>query len=200
MNLSVFAQGTLLDAIKQLLADLNVPVNYLTDEAARPEEILGEHYSPDNAAHILIDKIYLVGIINDAIFEGRETFVTSSEVKTQITSDYDGLFVFGVTLHSRANDLLPTRTQLADIARAINRAFLTAPVVVIFRYGEHLALANTERMAYQQSWREGEKVGKVSILRNINIHHPHSAHQRILQRLAITRSGNKAIDNFKALY
>ena len=200
MNLSVFAQDTLPNAIKYLFGELNVPVDNITEQAARPEDILKERYNPDNASQALIHEVYPVGVVNDAIFEGQKTFTTIDEVRKGITADYEGLIVFGVTLHSRSNDLLPTRTQLADITRAINRVFLNIPVVVIFRYGDYLALANTERTAYQQTWREGEKVGKVSILRNINIHHPHSAHQRILQRLTIARSGNKAIDNFKALY
>ena len=200
MNLSVFAQGTLFNAIKHLFGELAIPVDYVTEQAVRVEDILGDHHNPDNASQDLIDEIYPVGIIDDAIFEGQKTFATIDEVREGIAADYEGLVVLGVTLHSRANDLLPTRTQLADITRAINRAFLTAPVVVIFRYGDHLTLANTKRTAYQQTWREGEKVGKVSILRNINIHHPHTAHQRVLQRLAISRSGSKAINNFKALY
>ena len=200
MNLSVFAQDTLLNAIKHLFSELAIPVGYVTEQAARLEDILGDRYSPDNASQALIHEIYLVGVIDDAIFEGQKAFATSDEVRAGITADYEGLVVFGVTLHLRANDLLPTRTQLADITRAINRVFLNTPVVVIFRYGNYLALANTERTAYQQTWREGEKVGKVSILRNINSHLPHSAHERILQRLAISRSGNKAIDSFKTLY
>ena len=199
MNLAAFAQETFPNAIRQFFEAFNVPVDYLTEETARPEDILGETYRADHPAHALIREIYPVGVVNDVIFEGQETFTTADEVK-QLSADYDGLLIFGVVLGTRENEQLPTRTQLADIARTINRAFHTMPVTVIFCYGDYLALANTERTAYQQSWREGEKVGKVSILRDIHLHQPHSAHRRILQRLTISRSGSKAVDNFKSLY
>jgi tRNA1(Val) A37 N6-methylase TrmN6 len=76
--------------------------------------------------------------------------------------------------------------------------------VLIFKYhdaeNEYLALANTERLAYQQSWREGEKAGKVSLLRDINIHKPHRGHQDIINELQIPASGIKIVDSFEKLY
>jgi hypothetical protein len=32
-------------------------------------------------------------------------------------------------------------------------------VVIVFKYGNHIAFANTERLKYKQEWREGEKAG-----------------------------------------
>ncbi len=56
------------------------------------------------------------------------------------------------------------------------------------------------RLQYKQVWREGEKTGKISILRDIFIDKPHRGHLQILESLAIERSGSKAITRFKNLY
>ena len=76
-----------------------------------------------------------------------------------------------MTLNNRDGGLLPTRSQLAEISRALNREFCYTPVVVVFRYagvdGEYLAFANTERSKFKRD-REGEKAGKVTLLRDVS--------------------------------
>lgn len=46
-------------------------------------------------------------------------------------------------------------------------------------------------MKYKQEWRDGEKAGKVSLLRDIHIEKPHSGHERILTELQITTTETK---------
>ncbi|KOR27668.1 hypothetical protein TI03_06400, partial [Achromatium sp. WMS1] len=113
---------------------------------------------------------------------------------------YDGILIFGVTLTDRKDGLLPTRTQLAEITRAFNREFYYTPVAVVFRYDNFISLASAERLEYKQEWREGEKTGKISILRDIEIENPHTGHLKILEELKITRSGEKGINSFEGLY
>src|SRR5690606_8537356 len=115
-------------------------------------------------------------------------------------SDYDGILIFGVTLKNRPNGLLPTRSQLAEISRAFNREFYYTPVVIVFKYGNYLAFANTERLKYKQEWREGEKAGKVSLLKDINLQQPHRGHLAILKQLVIPTTGSKAVKSFTQLY
>jgi tRNA1(Val) A37 N6-methylase TrmN6 len=198
MKLDHFKHNDLLTAIKKLFVELNVPMNYLSDEPVKAESILKDTFK-DNETFALIDEVYFAGMIDDAAFKGHE----SPDIRKQ-EKDYDGILVFGLTLHSRKHNLLPTRSQLAEISRAFNREFKYTPVVLIFKYHdagtEYLALANTERLAYQQSWREGEKTGKVSLLRDINIHKPHRGHQDIINELQIPASGIKIVDSFEKLY
>ncbi|MDM8554979.1 N-6 DNA methylase [Desulfococcaceae bacterium HSG7] len=52
----------------------------------------------------------------------------------------------------------------------------------------------------QQEWREGEKAGKVTLLRDIDITRPHSGHERILNDLKIPKIGKKKVDSFAKLY
>ncbi|QTF62277.1 Eco57I restriction-modification methylase domain-containing protein [Mucilaginibacter rubeus] len=103
-------------------------------------------------------------------------------------------------MKERSNSLLPTRSQLAEITRAFNKAYPYLPVTLVFKYQHYIALSNSERTQYQQAWRSGEKVGKVTILRDINLKQVHEGHNRILQQLAITRSGKNGVNSFKELH
>ncbi|MBW6481622.1 MAG: hypothetical protein K0B10_01045 [Vicingaceae bacterium] len=195
MNLHSFSDpNNFLQALKELFKDLKVPVNYVADEPTSAKEILKDTYK-DNDTFQLMDDVYFVGMVDDAAFEGNKSLEAD-----KIKSDYDGILIFGVTLKSRPNGLLPTRSQLAEISRAFNREFYYTPVVVVFKYGNYLAFANTERLKYKQEWREGEKAGKVSLLRDIHIEKPHSGHERILAELQIPTTGTKKVDSFAKLY
>jgi hypothetical protein len=198
MKLSYFRDISFLQAIKALFNELNVPVNYVADEPTTATEILKDTYK-ENSTFQLVNEVYFVGMVDDAAFEGNK----SLEVD-KIKSDYDGILIFGVTLYQRENNLLPNRSQLAEISRAFNREFYYTPVVLVFKYaddkGQYIAFANTERLKYKQAWREGEKAGKVSLLRDIDIQRPHRGHEDIINQLRIQTSGLKAIDSFAKLY
>ncbi len=198
MKLTYFKDIPFLQAIKALFNELNVPVNYVADEPTSAQEILKDTYK-ENSTFQLVNEVYFVGMVDDAAFEGNK----SLEVE-KIKSDYDGILIFGVTLNQRENNLLPTRSQLAEISRAFNREFYYTPVVLVFKYaddkGQYIAFANTERLQYKQAWREGEKAGKVSLLRDIDIQRPHRGHEDIINQLRIQTSGTKAVDTFAKLY
>ena len=194
MDLRIFSQLDFLPAIRAFFVNLNVEMNYVADEPTSAKEILKDTYK-DHETFQLMDDVYFVGMVDDAAFEGNKSLEAD-----KIKSDYDGILIFGVTLKSRPNGLLPTRSQLAEISRAFNREFYYTPVVVVFKYENYLAFANTERLKYKQEWREGEKAGKVSLLRDIHIEKPHSGHERILAELKITTTGKKKVDSFVKLY
>lgn len=199
-SISKFNTESFINALQAFFKELQVPVDYLADEPALPVDILGEQYKSTNEAHKLIADVYALGMVNDAIFENKSgTFENLAEVQN-LEADYDGLLIFGVTLNNRQNDLAISRSQLAEITRAFNRAFPYTPVTIIFKYGNYLSLANSERIKYKQEWREGEKVGKVSLLRDIDITNTHAGHHRILNLLAISRTGKNAINSFSELY
>lgn len=191
-----FHTDTFINALKAFFKELKVPVDYLTDKPASPAEILGDKYKPTNEAHKLIEDIYALGIVNDDIFEGTKTFKNIEQVK-KLKEDYNGLLLFGVTLKKRQDNLPITRSQLAEITRAVNRCFPYTPVTIIFKYDHYISFANSERVKFKQEWREGEKVGKVTMLKDVDSAKPHTAHLRILAGLTI--DPNK-IDTFLQLY
>lgn len=189
-----FQTDSFIVALKAFFQDLKVPVNYISDYPTSAKQVLTTTYKESETFQLIKD-VYSLGIIDDAAFEGVKSIETD-----KIKSDYDGILLFGIELNQRENDLLPSRSQLADIARAFNREFCYTPVVIIFKYGNYIAFANTERMHYKQEWREGEKVGKVTLLRDIDTTNVHSGHLRILQNLEVSRSGKNAVNDFKSLY
>lgn len=202
-GLNTFREDSFIQALKNFFEDLQVPVNYIADEPANAANILGDKYKPDNLAHKLIDDVYVLGMVDDAIFELQNQLFKDEWTTTRlqkIDKDYDGLVIFGVTLKQREGDLLPTRSQLAEITRAFNRAFHYTPVTVVFKYGNYIAFANSERAKYKQEWREGERVGKVTMLKDVSIEKTHSGHIRILLDMQISRSGKDAVTSFSGLY
>ena len=193
MELTRFNEMDFLPALKTFFSGLNLPINYIDDKPTSAKEILENNYK-DNECFGLISDVYFVGLVDDAAFSKKQGLAID-----QIKSDYDGILIFGVTLNNRDHGQLPTRSQLAEISRAFNREFCYTPVVIIFKYGDYLAFANTERLKYKDN-REGEKAGKVTLLRDIDIQQPHSGHQRILAELAIPKTGKDRVDSFAKLY
>lgn len=197
MNLDYFKRD-FYNGGKELFKALNIPVNYIDDKSIAPQEILSKTFKINNEAYQLMDDVFILGMVDDAAFDGINS-KNISEIKEQ-EKNYDGILIFSVTLKQRENGLLPTRSQLAEITRAFNREFYYTPVVVLFKYSNFISLANAERLKYKQEWREGEKAGKVSILRDVDIINPHTGHLKILDELMITRSGKKGINSFEGLY
>lgn len=192
MNLDLFTKNDFASAILNLFKEqLNVPVKTISNTPEKAKNILKQNYKEIETFQ-LIDEVYTIGIVDDATFEGRD----SIEIN-HIDKDYAGILIFGVTLKKRANQMLPTRGQLAEITRAFNRQFFFTPVVVLFKYDQYLALANSERLTYKQSWREGEKVGKVSMLKDIKIQNTHSAHLNIIFGNPSKKTSGLQIDSNK---
>ncbi|QGY42174.1 hypothetical protein GM418_00440 [Maribellus comscasis] len=198
MKLNIFHEVQFLPALKTFFRELNVPINYIADEPTTAQEILRDTYK-DNDTFNLINDVYFVGMVDDSSFRGEDSIDSES-----IKSDYDGILIFGITLHKRANNLLPSRSQLAEITRAFNREFYYTPVALVFKYKneekKYIAFSNAERLKYKQAWREGEKAGKVSLLRDIDIENPHRGHEDIIHQLKIQTTGLKAVDSFDKLY
>lgn len=199
MNLISFKEKSLFEAMKSFFQELNVPISEITENPADPQDIVSTYYNDANPAHALMKNVYFLGMVNENAFAGTENTDSLDSIKAA-EEDYDGLLIFGVELHERDNLLNPNRSQLAEITRLFNREFNYTPVTIIFKYNGHIAFANSERLKYKQEWREGEKVGKVSMLRDINIENTHAGHIRILRELKIPKTGKKAVDSFGKLY
>lgn len=198
MSLEIFKRQDFLPALKNFFSSLKVPVKYMTDEPTSIDNILLDNFK-DSETFRLVNDVYFMGMVNDEAFKDSDEKFQAKEFKN-LKKNYDGILIFGITLRERKNGLLPTRSQLAEISRAFNREFKYTPVVIVFKYNNYLAFANTERLDYKQEWREGEKAGKVSLLRDIDIQNPHSGHLRILSDLEIPTSGKNKVDSFDSLY
>ncbi|MFH1672909.1 MAG: Eco57I restriction-modification methylase domain-containing protein [Pseudomonadota bacterium] len=196
MNLQYFDDLDFYLSVKKFFEDLNIPIHYLTEQPSPAKEIISNTYKPNNPAHQLINQVYFLGMVDDGAFNNEPSIIDNNQLKKR---DYDGLLIFGVTL-DRQGGKLPTRGQLAEITRAFNREYHYTPVVIVFKYGRYISFSNCERIPYKQKWREGEKAGKVSLLKDIDTIQTHTGHLKILENLAITPTGKKAVTTFDGLY
>lgn len=193
MNLSHFNTEPFPKAIKMLFAELNIPINPISEDVF-PIQSTFVSFNVNNPAHALIDELYAIGTVDDQAFKG----VRKIDESILENEDYDFIMVFGIKIKDNQH---PTRSQLAEITRLANASFNNDkkgnPVTVIYLYGDRIALANTDRQARNSSdFREGEKLGKVSLLRDVKIKETHTGHLMLLKEL---KSTNKVVD-FKSLY
>ena len=181
-----FKGGNLFETTTALFKHLNISTKTFEEQAFLPQDFLKDLYKPEK--HKAINEIYLVGIVTDEVFNGKSL----AEVDNELSNDYQGLLIIAVDL----KDKTANRTELSTLTRLFSRRLKAMPVAVLFRYGNHIALANAERTQYKQTYREGEKIGKVSILKDIDTLKPHRGHLDILETLKIPAK----IKTFRDLY
>lgn len=192
-----FTTDNLFNATSALLSKLNIEFDR---ETAEPISVADLYDTPMpkylTEALECIKDTYFIGIVNDGSLRGEKAAESLSSVADtmQHGGKYDGMFIFACDARSDAN---LTRTAASALTRAFNRIASANPVILVIRQGNLLSLATCERMEYSQVWRQGsgEKLGKVSILRNINCEHTHAGHLQILNQLA-----SESFDTFDKLY
>ena len=107
-----------------------------------------------------------------------------------------------------AIDLQPgtwSRTRLAALTREVNRLF-PMPAILLFRHAHSdgmaaLSMAVIHRRANKRDTGQDVIEGKVSIIKDIDLKHPHAAHLRILESMALGQVDAKYVPaSFEALY
>lgn len=195
--LQSFTTQPLLHASRTLFKDaLGIPLSPLADTPLTPERFFRNSLKD---SHAIIQHIYLVGRVEDRTFKNRLPADEFDTIEKSISPEYEGMFILAVDLGNHH----VTRTDLSNFTRDINRAFKAAPVTVVYRYHQDqtcISIASCERSAYQQQWRDGEKPGKVSLLKDIIPTQPHAAHQRFLTLLTVPSSGTNRVTNFRDLH
>jgi len=181
MNLSLFNTTTLFEAATNLFQQLGIKLNSNTAEALPTKDLLKNFYK-DNEVFNSIKSTYFIGIIDDSVFQATGMFDVNYSIKEALQQgdkNYDGLMLFALELSKK-----PTRTEISEITRAFNRISQKMPVALVLKYAIEkeavISIAISERFKYLQNWRQGEKAGKVIILRDIFTTNTHTGHQRIL--------------------
>lgn len=183
-TLRQFTNGNLLEASKQFLSKLNIKH---TQEEPTPINFQ-EYYESQLPQHIekalrLTKECYYIGeVCDDAISSATEADAKLVEdlEKLRANAHYKSMMLFAVDLVPDSNI---TRTDFAVLTRAFNRLVYNYPVTVIFRQGKYLSIGTCERTEFKQEWKQGqgEKLGKVSLLRNVDCLNPHRGHMDILK-------------------
>ncbi len=188
--LSNFIGGNLFDACTSLLEKLHINLGVETKEPIA----FADYY--DGAIPKYLQDV--LGKIKASYFIGVETDLPNldnsnpSSAADSLQGKYSGMFFFAVDIDTEQN---VSRSELASLTRGFNRISKANPVVIFIRHGNLLTLSTCERMEYTQQWRDGEKLGKVSMLRDVNCLKPHRGHIDILETL-----GDKSYPTFDELY
>ncbi|MGI8965267.1 MAG: Eco57I restriction-modification methylase domain-containing protein, partial [Limisphaerales bacterium] len=104
---------------------------------------------------------------------GNQQFLYESKGKWNGAAMESYLF-FAVALQPKEY----TRTELSGITRAVNRLF-PMPVMLLFRHGETLTLAVTNRRLHKLD-ESKDVLEKVTLIKDIRFANPHRAHLEIL--------------------
>lgn len=184
MNLNLFNTANLFVAATNLFEQLGIKLNSNTAEPLPTKDILKQHYK-DTDTFKAIDKTYFLGIIDDTVFNATGMFDVNYSYKEAVEQgdkSYSGLMLFALELKKQ-----PTRTEISVLTRTFNRISQKMPVALILKYSVDkeavISISISERFKYLQNWRQGEKVGKVIILRDVHTQDTHTGHTRILSDL-----------------
>lgn len=107
-------------------------------------------------------------------------------------------FVF-IGIELRGDDW--SRTALATITRELNRHF-PMPAIVLFRHGGKFSLAVIDRRSNKRDASRDVLTDRISIIKDVRLDKPHTAHVHILAALAVDALGetSQRPESFTALY
>lgn len=189
-----FVDEPIFDACAALLNQLHIAFNEITRTPVSFNSLYPNQLT--KALKEIMGKVqhtYFIGTVDEASLSGEGKVQKSEEVTQEAANGrYAGMMIFAAEI--RDGQRL-TRTEMATLTRGFNRIASAQPVVLFIKQNDKLALATCERSDYTQQWRDGEKLGKVSLLRDINCLHPHRGHIDILESI-----GDKAYPTFEELY
>ena len=111
-------------------------------------------------------------VLNDKSFKEKKLNITKSK--------YEGFILYHIELNQK-----PKKAEIVKLTREKNQKSFGNPVLLYIKYGNEISLALSERTEYKQNFRPGEKIGKVIILRDINIENTHRGHLEIIESLKI---------------
>jgi hypothetical protein len=96
------------------------------------------------------------------------------------------------------SDRIWTRRELVGITRELNRGF-AMPAVVAFRHGARLTLSVIDRRRNKRDATRDVVGGRVSLIKDVDLAHPHRAHLEILADLGLSAL-RPAPTDFRTLY
>ena len=192
--LKQFIDEPLFNACAAMLDHLHITFNEVTRMPVFFEDLYRQPLTKSlQEIMTKVENTYFIGTVDESSLSGNAETLDAIDVTNRaLEGKYPGMMLFAVEV-SRGDIL--TRSEMATLTRGFNRISAAQPVILFIRQGDRLALAICERNEYTQQWRDGEKLGKVSMLRDINCRNPHRGHLDILNAI-----GDKAYPTFEELY
>lgn len=194
-TLKKFTTASLYEASKAMLKRLNIRYKTQSKEPINFKSLYSRVTSqqiPKSLVSVLskVKESYYIGAIDEDTLKGRDSLFDIDDI---CNDKYQTMLVFAIEVDSEVSI---TRSEYATLTRGFNRITASIPVTIYIKKGNSVSIATCERTEYRQNWRDGEKLGKVSILKDINCENPHRGHLDILESLKC----NKAYTSFENLY
>lgn len=203
-TLTDFQKHPLSEAGAGLLSSLGYKSDKTADFGSKPEQFIA---AVEEATHSTFNRdkahvsrwkqcAFLFQLTNDEIPSlamGQQAFSTDTKLARSLIES----FVFlAIELQGESW----TRTDLAAIARELNRRF-PMPAIVIFKHGELLSLVVIDRRANLKDAAKDVIDSRITVIKDVRISNPHRAHLDILAGLAMENLGEKRRPtNFRELY
>jgi hypothetical protein len=191
MDLKFFLNQNILDGSRQFFKEI-LGINIAP---ASMTEINLQKFLKDQLSDLkLLSKVVdarIIGMINTLSINGSTAIADTDMLLKNPFEDYDMLLVFAIDIEKNI-----TKADISRFTRALNQRSFNRPIVLLIRYGTLISISAAERGKYERPSQPGEKVGRISILKDININHVHAGHERILNQLKIDR----LVSSFKDLY
>lgn len=203
-TLTNFQKLPLGEAGAGLLASLGYKSDKTADFGSKPEQFVA---AVEEATHSTFNRdkahvsrwkqcAFLFQLTNDEIpslAAGQQSFSTDTRLARSLIES----FVFlAIELQGESW----SRTDLAAIARELNRRF-PMPAIVIFKHGELLSLVVIDRRANLKDATRDVIDNRITVIKDVQIAAPHRAHLGILGDLALENLGEKRRpSNFRELY
>lgn len=194
MNLDFFNKTNILESTLHFFSsELDIKIAPAAKSEINLTDFLKEQLTDSQLLGKVKDARF-AGMINNLTLEGKTEGQETELALKKPSDDYDMLLVFGIEL---CENTVPTKTDISRLTRALNRRSFSRPVVLILKYGSHISFSSAERGQYKRSGQQGEKIGRISILRDIDTQLVHAGHERILLQLRINPL---KVSTFKELY
>ena len=187
-TLKLFTDQPLIEASEELLNKLGIKFTPLVKGVPFNSFFTQNNfnYQYANEARVSVDTIWHIGYVDDRTFQDNA-----------VGGGSQSLSIFACEIKPNVNF---TRSLASALTRAFTRVNTRQvnfnydmPVVVIMRQGTLLTLATCELTDRVDG--NGHKLGKVTMLRNMDCNNLHAGHRQILERIAKDVQGSNSYDD-----
>lgn len=106
--------------------------------------------------------------------------------------DFNSYLFLSLELRPLPAGELRSRTELCDLARAINRLF-PMPALLLFKEGEKVSIAITYRRGNKKDRSKDVVERKVTLIKDISTVRPHPGHLAIIEDFALPTLGRRSV-------
>ena len=183
MDFKFFLNKDILAGSRQFFKEiLDINVAPAVNTEIKIQEFLKDHLTDIKLLSKVADA-RIIGMINTLSINDSTTVADTDLVLKNPSEDYDMLLVFGIEIDK---NVTLTKTDISRFTRALNRRSFNRPVVLLLKYSNQLSFSAAERGLYKKKGQKGEKIGRISILRDVSLSEDiHAGHERILLQLRI---------------